>query len=45
MTARPVLVFAPTPLLTVTIEDRSGESDRYIHADGHGWTRHVVRLT
>lgn len=45
MTARPVLVFAPTPLLTVTIEDRGGEPDLYIHAGGHGWARRVVRLT
>jgi 1-phosphofructokinase len=36
VTARSVLVFAPTPLLTVTIEDRGGEPDLHIHAGGQG---------
>jgi 1-phosphofructokinase len=32
----PVVVFAPSPLLTVTIEDRAGEPDIHVHAGGQG---------
>lgn len=36
------LVFAPSPLLTVTVEDRGGEPDLHVHAGGQGvwqaWT-------
>lgn len=43
MTARSVLVFAPTPLLTVTIEDRGGEPDLHIHAGGQGvWQARMI---
>ncbi|BBY81220.1 bifunctional hydroxymethylpyrimidine kinase/phosphomethylpyrimidine kinase [Mycolicibacterium pulveris] len=31
-----VVVFAPLPMLTVTVEDRSGESDIHVHAGGQG---------
>lgn len=31
-----VVVFAPSPLLTVTIEDRAGEPDIHVHAGGQG---------
>jgi 1-phosphofructokinase len=31
-----VVVLAPAPLLTVTIEDRAGESDIHVHAGGQG---------
>jgi 1-phosphofructokinase len=31
-----VVVFAPAPLLTVTIEDRAGEPDIHVHAGGQG---------
>ena len=44
MTAcRAVLVFAPTPLLTVTIEDRGGEPDLHVHAGGQGvWQARMI---
>jgi 1-phosphofructokinase len=39
----PVLVFAPTPLLTVTIEDRGGEPDLHVHAGGQGvWQARMI---
>ncbi|MGE2690567.1 1-phosphofructokinase family hexose kinase [Mycolicibacterium pulveris] len=31
-----VVIFAPLPVLTVTIEDRSGEADIHVHAGGQG---------
>ncbi len=31
-----VVVLAPAPLLTVTIEDRAGEPDIHVHAGGQG---------
>lgn len=31
-----VVIFAPLPMLTVTVEDRSGESDIHVHAGGQG---------
>jgi 1-phosphofructokinase len=31
-----VAVLAPSPLLTVTIEDRAGEPDIHVHAGGQG---------
>jgi 1-phosphofructokinase len=32
----PVVIFAPLPVLTVTVEDRSGEADIHVHAGGQG---------
>lgn len=32
----PVVVFAPLPVLTVTVEDRSGADDIHVHAGGQG---------
>lgn len=32
----PVVIFAPLPVLTVTIEDRSGAADIHVHAGGQG---------
>ncbi|MGE2714434.1 1-phosphofructokinase family hexose kinase [Mycolicibacterium litorale] len=32
----PVVVFAPLPVLTVTVEDRSGAADIHVHAGGQG---------
>ncbi len=41
--ARRVLVFAPSPLLTVTIESRGSEPDMHIHAGGQGvWVARMV---
>lgn len=38
-----VLVFAPSPLLTVTIEERGGESDVHLHAGGQGvWQARMI---
>ena len=34
--AATVVVLAPSPLLTVTIEDRAGEPDIHVHAGGQG---------
>jgi 1-phosphofructokinase len=31
-----VVIFAPLPILTVTIEDRAGEPDIHVHAGGQG---------
>ncbi|WP_304107160.1 1-phosphofructokinase family hexose kinase [Mycolicibacterium bacteremicum] len=31
-----VVIFAPLPVLTVTVEDRSGEDDIHVHAGGQG---------
>lgn len=31
-----VVIFAPLPMLTVTVEDRSGEPDIHVHAGGQG---------
>ncbi|RAV18370.1 phosphofructokinase [Mycolicibacterium sp. GF69] len=31
-----VVIFAPLPVLTVTVEDRSGEPDIHVHAGGQG---------
>ena len=31
-----VMVFAPAPILTVTIEQRSGEPDLHVHPGGQG---------
>lgn len=31
-----VAIFAPLPVLTVTVEDRSGEADIHVHAGGQG---------
>ncbi|WP_326548641.1 PfkB family carbohydrate kinase [Mycolicibacterium sp. ND9-15] len=33
---RAVVIFAPLPVLTVTVEDRSGEADIHVHAGGQG---------
>jgi 1-phosphofructokinase len=39
----PVVVFAPAPLLTVTIEDRAGEPDIHVHAGGQGvWQSRMI---
>lgn len=32
----PVVIFAPMPVLTVTVEDRSGDADIHVHAGGQG---------
>jgi 1-phosphofructokinase len=32
----PVVVFAPSPVLTVTIEDRAGRPELHVHAGGQG---------
>jgi 1-phosphofructokinase len=38
-----VVVFAPLPILTVTIEDRAGEPDIHVHAGGQGvWQSRMV---
>jgi 1-phosphofructokinase len=38
-----VLVFAPSPLLTVTIEDRGGQPDIHVHAGGQGvWQSRMI---
>jgi 1-phosphofructokinase len=31
-----VVVFAPSPLLTVTVEDRAGQPDIHVDAGGQG---------
>ncbi|KUI43051.1 phosphofructokinase [Mycobacterium sp. IS-1590] len=31
-----VVIFAPLPVLTVTVEDRSGDADIHVHAGGQG---------
>ncbi len=33
---QPVVIFAPLPVLTVTVEDRSGAPDIHVHAGGQG---------
>lgn len=38
-----ITVFAPSPLVTVTIEDRGGEPDIHVHADGQGvWQARMI---
>jgi len=38
-----VVVFAPSPLLTVTIEDRAGQPDIHVHAGGQGvWQARMI---
>ena len=38
-----VVVFAPSPLLTVTIEDRAGRPDIHVHAGGQGvWQARMI---
>jgi 1-phosphofructokinase len=38
-----VVVLAPSPLLTVTIEDRAGEPDIHVHAGGQGvWQARMI---
>lgn len=38
-----VVIFAPLPVLTVTIEERSGEADIHVHAGGQGvWQSRMV---
>ncbi|GAA0902522.1 1-phosphofructokinase family hexose kinase [Pseudonocardia zijingensis] len=38
-----VVVFAPSPLLTVTIEDRAGRPDIHVHAGGQGvWQTRMI---
>ncbi|WP_214369342.1 1-phosphofructokinase family hexose kinase [Pseudonocardia sp. H11422] len=40
-----VVVFAPSPLLTVTIEDRGGEPDLHVHAGGQGvWQARMITV-
>lgn len=39
-----VVVLAPSPLLTVTVEDRAGEPDIHVHAGGQGiWQARMIR--
>lgn len=39
----PVVIFAPLPVLTVTIEDRSGAADIHVHAGGQGvWQSRMI---
>jgi 1-phosphofructokinase len=39
-----VVIFAPSPLLTVTIEDESGTPDLHVHAGGQGvWQARMLR--
>src|SRR5690349_19352089 len=38
-----VVIFAPLPVLTVTVESRSGEDDIHVHAGGQGvWQSRMV---
>ncbi|HSL09596.1 MAG TPA: hypothetical protein VK887_16700 [Pseudonocardiaceae bacterium] len=38
-----IMVFAPSPLITVTIEDRGGEPDIHVHAGGQGvWQARMI---
>jgi 1-phosphofructokinase len=38
-----VVIFAPLPILTVTVEDRSGTPDIHVHAGGQGvWQSRMV---
>ena len=42
-TADTVVIFAPLPILTVTVEDRAGEPDIHVHAGGQGvWQSRMV---
>jgi 1-phosphofructokinase len=42
-TSPAVVVFAPSPLLTVTIEDRAGAPDIHVHAGGQGvWQARMI---
>jgi 1-phosphofructokinase len=39
-----VVIFAPSPLLTITIEDESGGPDLHVHAGGQGvWQARMLR--
>jgi 1-phosphofructokinase len=39
----PIVIFAPSPLLTVTIEDRAGQPDIHVHAGGQGvWQARMI---
>ncbi|WP_211195992.1 PfkB family carbohydrate kinase [Agromyces sp. H66] len=39
-----VVVFAPSPLLTVTLEDEAGSADIHVHAGGQGvWQARMLR--
>lgn len=39
----PVVILAPSPLLTVTVEDRAGEPDIHVHAGGQGvWQARMI---
>jgi 1-phosphofructokinase len=38
-----IMVFAPSLLITVTIEDRGGEPDIHVHAGGQGvWQARMI---
>lgn len=38
-----VMVFAPSPQLTVTVEERGGEPDLHLHAGGQGvWQARMI---
>jgi 1-phosphofructokinase len=42
-TSGAITVFAPSPLVTVTIEDRGGEPDIHVHAGGQGvWQARMI---
>jgi 1-phosphofructokinase len=42
-TPHTVVIFAPLPVLTVTVESRSGEDDIHVHAGGQGvWQSRMV---
>src|SRR5713101_1425442 len=41
----PVMVFAPSPILTVTIERRGEHDDVHVHAGGQGcWVARMLRV-
>jgi 1-phosphofructokinase len=41
--SRPIVVFEPRPLVTVTIEDRGSEPDLHVHAGGQGvWQSRMI---
>jgi 1-phosphofructokinase len=38
-----VVIFAPLPIITVTIEDRGGDPDVHVHAGGQGvWQSRMI---
>ena len=40
-----VVIFAPSPLLTITVEEQAGEPDIHLHAGGQGvWQARMVRI-